>query len=92
MTISAGGWCLPGRKDEQIGNRLINARGETVAEKPSFRAALRRRRCLVPADGFYEWYQPEGKSAKTPLIFRLQPPAPDGLCRVVGSVASRGWQ
>ena len=42
-------------KDVSIGSRMINARAETVAEKPSFRNALRRRRCLVLADGFYEW-------------------------------------
>ncbi|MDP6343246.1 MAG: SOS response-associated peptidase [Alphaproteobacteria bacterium] len=45
------GWA----RDESIGQRLINARSETAAEKPSFRAAFRQRRCLVPADGFYEW-------------------------------------
>ena len=47
------GWA----KDPAIGSRLINARAETAAEKPAFRTALRRRRCLVAADGFYEWQQ-----------------------------------
>lgn len=52
-------------KDPTIGNRMINARAETVAEKPSFRAAFRRQRCLIFADGFYEW---ERKTAKTPAL------------------------
>jgi putative SOS response-associated peptidase YedK len=57
-------------KDESIGSRMINARAETLAEKPSFRGLLRGRRCLVVADGFYEW-QTEGKN-KTPMYITLQ--------------------
>ena len=56
-------------KDPSIGNRLINARSETVAEKPAYRTALARRRCLVPADGFYEW-QKSG-SRKQPYLIQL---------------------
>ncbi|HEY2443088.1 MAG TPA: SOS response-associated peptidase [Streptosporangiaceae bacterium] len=60
-------------KDPSIGSRMINARAETVAEKPSFRRAFARRRCLLPADGFYEWQQVEenGKKRKQPYyIYR----------------------
>ena len=52
-------------KDHKIGSKLINARSETVAEKPSFRAAFKRRRCLVLADGFYEWQKLNGKKQPT---------------------------
>jgi putative SOS response-associated peptidase YedK len=51
-------------KDPSIGSRLINARAETVAEKPSFRGAFAKRRCLVPADGYFEWYAPASLEVK----------------------------
>jgi len=55
-------------KDPEIGNRLINARSETAPQKPAFRAAFRRRRCLIAADGFYEW---QGKRRpKQPFFIR----------------------
>ncbi|MBD3882971.1 SOS response-associated peptidase [Phormidium tenue FACHB-886] len=56
-------------KDPTMGARLINARAETVAEKPSFRSALKYRRCLIPADGFYEWQRIKDK--KQPYWFGL---------------------
>jgi putative SOS response-associated peptidase YedK len=62
-------------KEPSIGNRMINARAETLAEKPAFRTALRRRRCLIPADGFYEWRKnPDG--SKTPIYARLKSHTP----------------
>lgn len=59
-------------KDPGIGNKMINARAETVAEKPAFREALARSRCLIPADGYYEW-QREGRMGqrKQPFYIRL---------------------
>ncbi len=69
-------WATPAlaggaREDPAIGDRMINARAETLAEKPSFRTAYRRRRCLVLADGFYEWRKEPGQR-KTPMFIRLQ--------------------
>jgi putative SOS response-associated peptidase YedK len=55
-------------KDPAIANRLINARAETVAEKPSFRTAFKRRRCLIPASGFFEWQKI--KAGKQPFYFQ----------------------
>ena len=61
-------------KDPAIGNRMINARAETVADKPSFRRALRRRRCLIVADGFYEW-QKVGKR-RQPMFIHMRDDRP----------------
>jgi putative SOS response-associated peptidase YedK len=57
-------------EDPDIGARMINARSETAPEKPSFRSAFRRRRCLIAADGFYEWKRVNG--GKQPYYFRMQ--------------------
>ena len=59
----------PWADDPSIGNRMINARAETAASKPSFRSAFRKRRCLVLADGFYEWQKTEG--GKHPMFIRV---------------------
>ena len=61
-------------KDPAIGHKLINARAETAAEKPSFRTAFRHRRCLIPADGFYEWQRRTG--TRQPWLFTLRNGAP----------------
>jgi putative SOS response-associated peptidase YedK len=59
-------------KDPEIGNRLINARGETLAEKPSFRGSYRHKRCLILADGFYEWKSFGNRKTKTPYYIHMQ--------------------
>ena len=59
-------------KDPTIGSRLINARAETLAEKPSFRSAYKYHRCLIFADGFFEWQARSGSQSKVPHLIRLQ--------------------
>jgi len=61
-------------KDPSVGARMINARGETVAEKPSFRSAFAKRRCLIPASGYYEWHTAGG--VKTPYWIHTADDAP----------------
>jgi len=67
-------------KDQSVANKLINARAETVDKKPSFKDAFKRKRCLIIADGFYEWKR-EGKS-KTPLYFHLKSNLPFGFAGI----------
>lgn len=76
ITSAAWGLVPSWAKDRSIGSRLINARSETVAHKPSFRRAFARRRAIVPADGYYEWYSSDdpgvprsraGKARKQPF-------------------------
>jgi putative SOS response-associated peptidase YedK len=67
-------------KDPTIGNRMINARAETLAEKPAFRRPFRQHRCVVAADGFYEWRKPDSvRGAKTPWFIRLAGDVPFGV-------------
>jgi putative SOS response-associated peptidase YedK len=63
-------------KDPSIGSRLINARGETIAEKPSFRGSFKHKRCLILADGFYEWKSIASKKTKIPYFIHMKDRAP----------------
>ena len=71
LTLFRWGLIPPGAKDPRVGNRMINARRETIAERSAFRDAFRRRRCLVVADGFYEWRDVGGGVPKVPHYIRL---------------------
>ncbi|WP_395692527.1 SOS response-associated peptidase [Nocardioides sp.] len=73
-------------KDPSIGNRMINARMETVAEKPAYKRAFAKRRCLLPADGYFEWYPTQeltvkGKPRKQPFFIR---PRDHGILAMAG--------
>lgn len=68
-------------KERSIGNRLANARAESAHEKPAFRAAFQKRRCLIPADGFYEWQAVVGASRKQPWFVRR---VDDGIFALAG--------
>jgi putative SOS response-associated peptidase YedK len=59
-------------KDPSIASKLINARGETIAEKPSFRGGFKYKRCLIPTDGFYEWKAQPGTKTKTPYFIHMK--------------------
>lgn len=64
---------IPGwSKEANVGYKLINARAETVAEKPSFRKAFQKRRCLIVADGFYEWQTAPKGQDKQPYLIQLK--------------------
>ncbi len=70
-------------KDPRNFSLLVNARGESVLDKPSFRNAMRRRRCLIPADGFYEW---SDGTPRRPYFVRAKIRRTDRLCRTVGDL------
>ena len=74
-----------GAKDPKVGHRLINARSETVDKTPSYRQAFARRRCLIPADGFYEWRREAGR--KIPFHIQMK----DGLPFALAGLWE-GWQ
>ena len=59
-------------KDKKIGSKLLNARSETLAEKPSFKRSFAQSRCLIPADGFFEWQRASDKKSKPPFSYVVQ--------------------
>ncbi len=71
LTLMRWGLVPAWSKDPKAGPPLINARSETIATKPSFRTAFKRRRCLIPADGFYEWQKQADSKTKIPHYIRM---------------------
>jgi putative SOS response-associated peptidase YedK len=81
-------------KSVSVGNRLINARAETIATTPAFRASFARRRCIIPADGFYEWRREPGGKRKQPFLIHAaddQPLAFAGLWSPWKDPATGDW-
>ena len=88
LAVVRWGWCRRGRRTPRSAPRMINARMETVAEKPAFRRALRQAPLPAPADGYYEWYTPQdgpkgknGKPLKQPFFIH---PADGGVLAMAG--------
>ncbi|MBI3792603.1 MAG: SOS response-associated peptidase [Gemmatimonadetes bacterium] len=79
LTMAQWGLIPSWAKDPAIGGKLANARGETLAEKPSFRSAWKARRGLMPADGFYEWQKVPGARSKQPWFIAMADDAPFAL-------------
>jgi putative SOS response-associated peptidase YedK len=79
-------------KEESIGSRMINARAETLAEKSSFKRLLYNRRCVVVADGFYEWAQQPGTKSKTPMYITLKNHEPFAFAGLWDSWHTAGGQ
>lgn len=77
MITCRWGLIPPWAKDPSIGSRMINARAETLAEKPSFKGPLKKHRCLIVADGFYEWKKTEG--GKVPIFVTMKDGRPFGF-------------
>lgn len=69
-------------KDPRIGNRMINARGETVADKPSFRSTFKHRRCLILSDGYYEWQSRGRQSPKQPYLIQMRDQQPFAMAGI----------
>lgn len=84
------GLILSWAKDPKIGAQCINAKAETVVEKPAFRAAFINRRCLIVADGFYEW-QRQG-TLKQSMWISLKTKTPFAFTGLWGALAATGWK
>ena len=76
-------WC----DDPKGGRKPINAKCETVRDLPTFRDAYRRRRCILPVDGFFEWRAIKGQKAKQPYAIAMKDGAPFGIAGIVGELA-----